>query len=475
MSTLQVPTQPYFTTQSPLSGGIAVDNQGNIYVTTLGNTVEKYVPGSGAETSQVFYTNPPNQNTLVLPYGIDIDNLGNLYVASCGNHAIVKITQSAIATTIYSGTLLTNPVFVLIDADGQLLVSDYNDNINGKIIKVYQCGIARTIVPPSPLLQSPNGLVRTRTGNLYIANAGGGNIMQMKFDDPSTLVPYNGTRGSIYNFTDAIPLSEAQISQPIWMSLDINGVMYFTENRSGWNETLQNGYQPGSVRKITGTGEQPIARGTVAVSGVGSVTSLLRVQEAIVNDGSIVEKKNIDLACDTWSTLPVGVTNFVEGQHYSTTGVPQGLILILKRISGTRIEISLIGKAQQHLKLNSDTIKISFLDAAVVSNKGAQLQGAPSRVFVQFNDPVTATYSDSTFVENIANDGSLPTIQTITLHNKEWAYPIGSVLTEGSGSDYTISNKPSELSLAITILTSTVAQIQFNGNEVYPIVWTAKP
>ena len=128
---------------------ITIDREGNLYISDYGcNTVRK-VNTSGIITTIAGGAGygfsgdggPATAAKLAYPVKVAVDNAGNVYIPDAQNHRIRKVTTSGIITTIagngivgYSGdggpALIASfyyPGAVVIDTDGNLYVSDYNN------------------------------------------------------------------------------------------------------------------------------------------------------------------------------------------------------------------------------------------------------------------------------------------------------------------------------------------------------------
>jgi sugar lactone lactonase YvrE len=152
-------------------GGLAVDNQGNIYIADSGNNrIRKVTPSNGlistiAGQPTAGYSGDTNAATsaqLNNPQGLAVDSSGNLYIADAGNHAIRKITVATgvittIAGTGFAGTSvdgqtatsaqLNNPLAVGIDSLGNVYIADSNNHKIRSIIGGIMNTVAGTGVP----------------------------------------------------------------------------------------------------------------------------------------------------------------------------------------------------------------------------------------------------------------------------------------------------------------------------------------
>jgi sugar lactone lactonase YvrE len=124
---------------------LACDAAGSLYVADrVNNTIRKITPSgevttfAGSASSAGFTDGTGPDARFNFPFGIGIDALGNLFVADANNHAVRKITQSALVTTVVGapgkigvqlGALpasLFSPRDVAVRPDGQLLIVTAN-------------------------------------------------------------------------------------------------------------------------------------------------------------------------------------------------------------------------------------------------------------------------------------------------------------------------------------------------------------
>ncbi len=95
--------------------GIAVDRDGNLYVTDAGNASVVKIGGTGQVTLLAggngagFSDGLGPAARFYKPFGITVDSQGTLYIADAGNSAIRKVTPFGQVTTIAGGTELGNP------------------------------------------------------------------------------------------------------------------------------------------------------------------------------------------------------------------------------------------------------------------------------------------------------------------------------------------------------------------------------
>lgn len=124
--------------------GVAVDPDGNVFVTDDANSsIRKITPGGVVTTFAGVTASPGNSDgtgsgaRFNFPFGLAIDANRNLYVTDNASHTIRKITPGGVVTTLgglpgvfgnIDGTgdtsRLSSPQGIAVDADGNLYVSD---------------------------------------------------------------------------------------------------------------------------------------------------------------------------------------------------------------------------------------------------------------------------------------------------------------------------------------------------------------
>lgn len=424
-----------FTSTALLTGGIAIDSIGNIYVTTLANSIEKLAPGASISTT--YYSS----NLLSTPYGLDVDRQGNLYVASYGNASIVQVQSPTVANVLYQGAPLQHPIHAILDSDGHIVVADFGTNASGlgtgQLIKIYLCSsLAPRIIATG--LNVPNGLTRTQAGRIFITNAIPSGILQ--YVEPQVLAATSGL-GQLQTFPGSF-------NQPVHLGLDAAGNMFVTEN-------------VGRISRVSNSGELPIPLGSPAQLAVGTLSATqFAFPEAAVNNGTITKKDTLVISCSTFSS----VDTLQRGVHYNVTNVPQGLTLVLKRTANGKIQISFAGAALAHESANNTTATIQFLNPAITSGNGSQLPLV--RLGITFLNSPVAIYSGSVFPEAAANTGTVTTTRTITLTDEQWTSAVGVNSTFVAGSHYIALGVPAGLQLRLTKTSATVATLSFTGTAL---------
>jgi sugar lactone lactonase YvrE len=127
--------------------GICCDHNGNVFVADYGNNkIRKITPEGEVSTyppeSVPF---PDGEPAFSGPYGVCLDLEGNLLIADCQNHKIRKVNQISFEVSTIAGSTsgcedgdastakFACPVCLVVDSQGDIIVSDFN---NSKIRKI---------------------------------------------------------------------------------------------------------------------------------------------------------------------------------------------------------------------------------------------------------------------------------------------------------------------------------------------------
>ena len=203
-------------TSADLDGpvGVAVDRNGNVYISELGgNTIREVDPlsqtittiaGSSPTCGESGNGGAAASSLLCDPAGLAVDTSNNLYIADQANNCIREISASTRIINVVAGTCWNGESYGGYWGDGGPATMSYaTSDIN-----------------------QPYGVAVDNQGNIYIADFDNNRIRKVTYStgDIST-VAGNGTRGFSGNGGLA---TSAEIDWPTDVAVDASGNLYFT-------------------------------------------------------------------------------------------------------------------------------------------------------------------------------------------------------------------------------------------------------
>lgn len=282
--------------------GVAVDNEGNIYIADEGNgRIRKVLPNGiiitvAGNGIQGFAGDggPAVTAELDTPVGVATDGAGNLYIADLLNNRIRRVSPDGKISTVagngiagymggYSGdggqatsAQLNEPTGVAVDGNGNIFVADTNNN---RIRKISLDGIISTVagggsvsasdgaLATNAVLAGPQSVTLDLAGNLYIADA----FVIRKVLPSGTIAIVAG--GGSLNPGDDGPAIDATLSDPRAVAADYDGNLYIADTG---HYRVREVTLSGTISTVAGTGTQTdSANGTNAaetpLDSVGSV------------------------------------------------------------------------------------------------------------------------------------------------------------------------------------------------------------
>ena len=178
--------------------GIAVDGSGNIYVADSGNNIIRKITSdgtvttlAGSEKTTGAADGTGDAASFSFPEGVALDGDGNLYVTDSVNDLIRKITPSGVVSTLAgsagvagstngTGTaaLFNRPFGITADKSGNVYVAD---QVNNLIRKITPAGVVTTLAGTgavgstdgdgtSATFNSPFGIAADSSGNVYVVD-----------------------------------------------------------------------------------------------------------------------------------------------------------------------------------------------------------------------------------------------------------------------------------------------------------------
>ena len=240
---------------SPLA--LAIDSQDNLYVTEpLNNRVREItasgtiftVAGGGTSAADSI----PATAAALTPLDVALDAQGNIYITDFTSAGVKKITPDGIATRI-AGTgkqtfdgdggpalqaSFTTPGGIFVDPSGNIHVSDRGahrvrliDASTNHIQTIAGNGKFRFsddgVKAATAILAGPDGIVADRTGNVYFSDGLSNRVRKISPDGLLTTVAGTGEAASS---GDGGPAKEAKIATPAGLALDAQGNLLIVDS-----------------------------------------------------------------------------------------------------------------------------------------------------------------------------------------------------------------------------------------------------
>ncbi len=259
--------------------GLAIDSAGRLYVGDSSNhrirrvdqtaaTITTFAGGFGVLGD----SGPATAALLFGPAGMAFDAAGNLYIADGSNHRIRKVTVAGVIATVagtgsvgFSGdggdakaAQLNNPQGVAVDAAGNLLIADTNNN---RVRRVNQSGVIQTVAgngmdsfsgdggaATSATLSIPNAITVDAQGSLYIADSGNDRIRRVNVS--GQISTYAGSNATALG--DDGPAVSASLSLPLGVALDAAGNLFIADTL---NQRIRRVTPAGVISTVAGNGE----------------------------------------------------------------------------------------------------------------------------------------------------------------------------------------------------------------------------
>jgi trimeric autotransporter adhesin len=305
---------------------VIMDTAGNIYVVDFGNNDVREVHTAGLISTFAgngaggFSGDGGAARTAELSNccGLAIDLQGNIYISDRGNNRVRRVDTAGIITTYagngsggYAGdgglalaAELNGSNGIFMDAGNNLYIADY---LNNRVRKVAPDSIITTIAGNGIAAYSgdgglataaetyePMGVAADAAGNVYIADHGESRIREIMASD--TMI-YTVAGNGVNGFSgDGGPATAAEIFAPSGVCLDNSGNIYITDQGNS------------RVRKVTG-----------AVTNINtiSVRNNVAVYPNPSNGQFTLQINNSQLTIDNENTQ-IQIYNILGEQVYST-------------------------------------------------------------------------------------------------------------------------------------------------------------
>jgi sugar lactone lactonase YvrE len=232
--------------------GVAIDSEGNVYISdTFNNRIRKVdsegiittFAGTGDrgrfEADEIGDGGPATEGKLRGPTGLAFDAEGSLYITDFGNSRIRKVDTEVIITT-FAGTgersfsgddgpagvaQFSSPLGFEIDGDGNFYLTDrYYDR--NRIRKIDTEGIVTTIAETA----SSGGVTVGTDASVYITEISAGRVLKLSPSGKLSIIAGSARSG----FSgDGGPATEAQLDEPRGIEIDADGNVYVVDSNNG--------------------------------------------------------------------------------------------------------------------------------------------------------------------------------------------------------------------------------------------------
>jgi sugar lactone lactonase YvrE len=258
---------------------IALDTAGNFYITDSINNVVRRVDAAAGTISTVAGggsggDNGPALNARLLqPSGIAVDAQGNLFITELLGYRVRKVSAaSRVITTVagngasaYGGdggpailASLRYPVAAAVDAAGNLYISDSQDGrlrrvdaSSGVISTVAGIGVLSFSGDGGPAaaagLSNPGSIAVDASGNLFVTD----NDRVRRIDAATSFIStVAGINGEFASPPDGVPATSAALLQATGLALLPSGNLFVSEQLG---ERVRRVFLPGNTRTYTAT------------------------------------------------------------------------------------------------------------------------------------------------------------------------------------------------------------------------------
>ena len=435
--------------------GLAADNNGNVYIADYGNNrvrkvnsagIISTVAGAGSLGNSGFSGDGGLATAALLnsPSGVALDAQGNLYISDTGNGRIRKVDTTGIITTVVGrgngitlgdggpalSAQLSNPSDVAVDAQNNIYIADVG---NGKIRRVNPAGTISSpltggfgfcSLTPVPAASADvgraTGLAVDSSNNLFIANQTANCVQEMETNGTVSTIAGGGLTLNGEN----VSATSVALGNVYGVAVDSTGTVYLTDSSSG------------RVKKVTPRTTPPSA--VPVITSIVSGASFL----AGIAPNSWVTIKGTNLAArtDTWDA------SIVSGV------LPTSLAGVSVTIGGKAAFVNYISATQVNVMAGSD-IGTGPLQVVVTTPSGpsAPFSVLSNTYFPAFflwpNSQAVATHADFTWA---VKNGTFAGVTTVP------AKPGETIILWGTG--FGPTNPPAPLGIQVPAATySTTA------------------
>lgn len=201
------------------SGGVAVDEQGNVFVSDFNSRIQKF-DSDGNFLTQWGSRGKGEGQFLSSPDGLAVDKAGNVYAADAHNHRIQKFDNQGnflLAWGKKDGEDLSEPAYIALDPQGYVYVTDLTGvqkfDSNGKFLTKWgSIGGGE-----GQFADAPEGVAVDSKGSVYVVDNIGNRVL--KFDGNGNFLGQWGKLG----------IGDGEFSSPSGIGIDAEDNIYIAE------------------------------------------------------------------------------------------------------------------------------------------------------------------------------------------------------------------------------------------------------
>ena len=328
--------------------GVVVDGSGNVFVADFNNNRIRKIDASGnvttvAGTGQAGFVDgpggPDGGAQFDTPFGVALDDQGRIYVADSVNDRVRRIDASGNVSTLGGNGApgfadgspaapataeFFNPSGVAVDPAGNVLVADTSNN---RIRRVSTQGTVETVAgngvaafadgsggpDGGASFSAPLSVVADAMGNVLVADTGNNRIRRIDASGAVTTLAGNGVAG--WSDGSGGPDGGAEFKQPNGVAIDTAGNVYVADTG---NNRVRKIDASGNVTTVAGNGNFGYQDGTGGANGTAEFTYPYAVAVDAAGMLTVVDYGNlrirqIDVSGNVTTLAGDGMLGFFDG------------------------------------------------------------------------------------------------------------------------------------------------------------------
>ena len=216
------------------ASGNAFNSEGVLYQADIGTSqIFKIVNGTKVFVSSL---------GIIGPVGLAFDSEDNLYVCNCNGHNIRKITPSGSSTIFSSSSHLLCPNGITVDEHNNLFISNFSNN---KIVKITPTGVA-SVFANTPGANNGHLNYYENNSTLYVCSIATSRIYSIDANGVVEVLAGSGVAGN--NDGSA---AEATFSKPNGIAISSTGDTIYINTSTHTTNIPNNPLNPSLIRMIT--------------------------------------------------------------------------------------------------------------------------------------------------------------------------------------------------------------------------------